>query len=306
MTLSRLVQLVLLTALVACEDPYLTNPSLRLLLKIDGHYLFSPVLSPDQKKLYYLDDTSYDRHFDPTTAMRGDIWVHDLENSTGRMLLHGTFCALALSADGQALAALSKPENMNFVNDSTLCVVLDTAAFSADSVYFHHSGSKWGPWGVHISATGDRLFVDGFSWHNYAIDSTLIYRIDLPGDTVTRVAGYPWLTRGTVLLGEDSVYAESAIGSRVSVNPLDNRWLVFPKGSGTFTNDWAIRDRTVDTVGWLGAKTTPYYAGYIDWPTWTADGRDLVFSAMASGDDARTRLEVWMLEDALKDTARVK
>jgi hypothetical protein len=303
---SRIATLALLTALVACEDPYLTNPSLRLLLKIDGHYLFSPVLSADQKKLYYLDDSSYDSHFDVTTAMRGDIWVRNLEDSTGRMLLQGTFCALALSANGQVLAALSKPENMNFVNDSTLYVVMDTAAVSADSVYFRHPGSRWGPWGVHISDAGDKLFFDGFSWHNYAIDSTLVYRIDLPGDTVTHVASYPWLTLGTDLLSGDSVYAESAIGTRASVNPRDNRWLVFPKSSGTFTNVWALRDRAADTLGSLGAKARPYGTGYIDWPTWTADGRDLVFSAMAPDSPGNTRLEVWMLEDALKDTARVQ
>ena len=302
MTFSRIVPLALLTALVACEDPYLTNPDLRLLLKIDGHYLFSPVLSPDGKGLYYLDDSSYDRHDDPSTIMRGDIWVHNLEDSTGRMLLQGTFCALALSADGQALAALSKPERMDFVNDSTLYVVLDTAAVSADSVYFRHPGSRWGPFGVHISGTGDRLFFDGFSWHNYAIDSTLVYRVDLPGDTVTYVAGRPWLTRGTALLRADSIYAESATGYRASVNPRDNRWVVFPKVDNVM-HYWTLRDRVSGKLGPLGPNTHPYTVGYIDWPTWTADGRDLVFSAMGRGEAS---MEIWMLEDALKDTTQAQ
>jgi hypothetical protein len=300
-TLPRVVLLALLTAVVACEDPYLTNPNLRLLLRIDRHYLFSPVLSPDQKKLYYLDDSTYDNQGDPSTAMRGDLWIRNLDDGTGRMLLRGTFCALTLSADGPVLAALSKPERMGFVSDSTLYVLLDTAATTAESVYFHHHGSQWAPWGVHFSSAGDKLFLDGWSWHDYAIDSTLVYRMDLMSDSVTRVASYPWLGMSIILLGGDLVYAESTTAVRASVNPRDTRWLVFPKGDG-----WAFRDRASDTVGWLGAKTTPYYAGYIDWPTWTADGRDLVFSAMAEGDDARTRVEVWMLVDALKDTARAR
>ncbi len=306
MTLSRVVRLALLTAVVACEDPYLTNPNLRLLLRIDGHYLFSPVLSPDQKKLYYLDDATYDDQDDPGTSMRGDLWVHSVENGTGRILLQGTFCAVALAADGQVLVALSKPERTSFVNDSTLYVLLDTGATTAESVYFRHHGSEWAPWGVHFSSAGNKLFLDGWNWHDYAIDSTLVYRMDLPDDTVARVARYPWLGMGIVLLGGDSVYAESVSGARACVNPHNTRWLIFAKGSGVYTSDWMLRDRIADTVGWLGAKTTPYYAGYIDWPTWTADGRDLVFSAMAADSAGNTRLEVWMLEDALKDTVRAR
>jgi hypothetical protein len=298
---SRIVPLALLTALVACEDPYLTNPNLRLLLKVDGHYLFSPVLSPDRTKLYYLDDSSHDDQADPSTVMRGDLWVHNLDAGTGRMLLQGTFCALALSADGQVLAVLSKPERVYVVNDSTPYMLLDTAATTAESVCFRYPGSEWAPWGLRFSAAGDRLFLDGWNHHGYTFDSTLVYRMDLQSDSVTRVASYPKLSLSTVLLGGDSVYAESCTALRASVNPRDTRWLVFPKGEA-----WAFRDRTVDTVGWLGAKTTPYYAGYIDWPTWTADGRDLVFSAMAADSAGNTRLEVWMLEDALKDTARAQ
>jgi hypothetical protein len=301
MTLSRLVPLVLLTAMVACEDPYLTNPNLRLLLKVDGHYLFSPVLSADRTKLYYLDDTSYDHQEDPSTVLRGDLWVHDLDDSTSRMLLQGTFCALALSADGHVLAALSKPERAGFVSDSTLYLLLDTGTTTPESIYFHHSGSQWAPWGVHFSSAGDKLFLDGWNWHDYAIDSTLVYRMDLLSDSVTRVASYPRLCMSVVLLGVDSVYAESTTALRASVNPRDSRWLVFPK-----EDVWTLRDMTADTLGWLGAKSRPYYAGYIDWPTWTADGRDLVFSAMAADSAGNTRLEVWMLEDALKDTARVQ
>jgi len=301
MTLSRLVPLVLLTTMVACEDPYLTNPNLRLLLKVDGHYLFSPVLSADRTKLYYLDDSSFDNHAYPGTVMRGDLWVRNIEDGTGRVLMHGTFCALALSADGQDLAALSKPERAYVVNDSTLYVLLDTAATTAESVYFHHIGFEWAPWGIRFSSAGDRLFLDGWNHHGYTFDSTLVYRMDLLDDTAVRVASYPWLGMGIVLLGGDAVYAESVSGARACVSPRNTRWLIFPRGS-----DWMLRDMTADTVGWLGAKTTPYYAGYIDWPTWTADGRDLVFSAMAAGSAGNTRLEIWMLDDALKDIAPVQ
>jgi len=283
-----------------CDDPYRINPNLVLLLRRDRHCLFNPVISPDGQTVYYLEDTTNRTLIEwGLNYLVGSLLAFNRADSSEHLLLSGAYRALAISEDGQRLALL----HWGAPRDTTCLLVLDLATGDVDSVNIPHPGIEWDVWDLGFTASGQALVFN--AWLSSS-SGTHFYRKGLVGDTVLRLVQIvSWKTRGFDVFGTDSIYADSVVeGIRPAVNPQNNRWAVFASETGWFGNSWVLHDRWLDTISPLGRETRPYYSDIIEWPYWTPDGRDLIFTAGA-GQGNQRRLELWLLKDAMPESLLV-
>lgn len=274
------------------EDPYLTNPNLVLLLRKEGHCLFNPIPSGDGKLLYYLDDTAYDGSEWPTTSLRGDLRVYNLADGSDRLLLSVQSHHLALSRDCSKLLTC----DASLLPDTLLLLTVDTSGLSPETLRL--TGDHRHLADLAFSTTEDRVvynLIRGTPWR------TCFYSRTPGNDTVARlVHEVPWQQRGFDMFDGDSIYADSvAHGTYPAVNPQNSRWAVFASVGGLMGNWLRIHDRHKGKVNALGSQTHPYRVGYVEWPCWTADGRDLVFSSAPYTGGEIASLELWLLRDAL-------
>ena len=295
------IAVVLVALLVFCgsicedKDPYLSNPNLVLLLKKEGHCLFNPVPAPNGRLIYFLDDSAPDTQNPPTSFVGGDLHVFNLADSSDRLLLQGLFLALALSRDGQKIALLSS----RYRRDTLEAFITDTAGTTVDTVLLPHPGEEWGVRSdLAFLSSGERVV---FSvWMESRSRFTSFISKGLGHDTGTvLIDSVPWAVLGFDVFDSDSIYADSVATGYPSVNPQNSRWAVFASEEGLFGSCWLIHDRQKEKFNALGSETHPYRIGYVEWPCWTADGRDLVFSTAAYTNGEIASLELWLLRDAL-------
>ena len=97
-----------------------------LLLRKEHRFLFSPVMSRDGNRVYYLEDSTPPFKQDPTAVLQGDLRVYELDSQTDRLLRAGDWYALARSRDGHTLAL--PPAKDRWFVDTAVAVVLDTGA----------------------------------------------------------------------------------------------------------------------------------------------------------------------------------
>jgi hypothetical protein len=105
MTLSRVVRLALLTAVVAlvagmaCRRPIVIQPDFALLLSDSGHFRFKPVVSPDGHLVHYLDDSIWSSDAWFLRPFRGGLRVFSLEDSSDRSIPRTRTTSCILSGD---------------------------------------------------------------------------------------------------------------------------------------------------------------------------------------------------------------
>jgi len=292
MILSRLVRLSLLvlalmfTASVACRRPIVTQPDFTLLLSDSGHFRFEPVATPDGKLVYYLDDSTWPEPAWFGNPLRGGIHVFSLEDSSNRLLLPGHFYDLALSPDGMRLAvAVDSPF---YQGTASRLLVLDTGAAHVDTLDVKHLVTFWQVWDLHFFQSGTALLYciradtnsSDFLFYSVLLESvskeTLLFRF----------SGY---IRGFDVLDGDSVYVDTSMREDPVVNPAFPRWVAYTADHRALM----LKDR------WTGAvrrmSGSPSGTHFVEYPTWTRDGRGLLLSASRRNGD---RTELWLLKNA--------
>jgi len=134
---------------------------------------------------------------------------------------------------------------------------------------------------------------------------TYFYSKSINPDTATALLQIlPWTVHGFGLVGSDSIYADSMADGHLSINPLFDKWAAFARQGDFYYRAWSLRNRGTGRLQALGQGSRPYATGFVDWPCWTPDGNDLLFSAAPASNGGKylDPTELWMLKDALSDT----
>lgn len=272
-----MVVLVLCAAL-SCDQPYLHNDNLELALRKPGHHCFCPRLSPDGSRVYYLDDTTLlDRM--GWDEVSGQLRVFDLVDSTDRLLLDCRTSFISMSLDGSLIVTAQ----------DTILLVYDVDREQVETLPRQHLGyphmAPSGAWV--IGRRHNSPSIDDYSYYRFAPES---------GSQPESLTSLTYSVHFDVY-ADDSVFVDTAVrGEQPAVCPADTRWVVFSRLL-PISSSWMVLDRKNGRVGSLGKYAQPYLAGFLSYPSWSADGRDLVFSAaMAKTPD--DWMEIWVLRDA--------
>lgn len=264
------------------------NPPVLLLHK-DSCCLFNPVVSNDDKHVYYLLDSTHGRSVEPSWELSGNLRVCGTDGRSDRLLLKGDFYALALSFDGQMLVAASYYGGR--ITGPNLFVVLDTSGRIIDSILVQpDTPDGCLVFDVAFTPSGETFIFD--AWRGYRGDTTYFYEVDIATGTATLVQTTGWPGCGFDVCKDGTIYSDTATSGHPSVNRVNDRWVVAP---------WVVWDRLRRRAWDLGTRSRPYGEGsFVEFPCWTSDGRSVVFSARKHWIDSQP-LELWLLEDVLDE-----
>jgi len=275
-------------------DPYLTNPNFELLLRKEHHCLFSPILSPDGVHLYYIDIPDWDTRIrvpmeeDDGFMCPGDVFVYSLVDKTER-LLFSSGVDLDLSRDGTKL--LIKVEK----GKATYAILMDTSGTVLESIPYGGGVN----YNISFNANCNGMFWEVVKWDSiYRAHHTFFYQKHFWADTTTiLVYAVPYSGVHFAIFDGDSIYVSR---HSPAVNPVETRYVIFRKEKLSRLEDgeWICHDRYRDTIISLNNESRPYYSGLVGWPRWSADGKDLIFSA-TRGTYRISTVEVWRLKNAI-------
>ncbi|MEO0183551.1 MAG: hypothetical protein ABIL40_08770 [candidate division WOR-3 bacterium] len=287
------VLLICLLALVLlggfCQNPYHTNPNLKLLVGdtiSNSTHNFNPVVSSDGNKVYYLS-ISTDNWTGFYDEQVGSIYCVNIDGSNAHEILAGMYNNLAISPDGEKLACRSYNKGpYGELRAESLIVIMNLVQGNVESLWI---SSKEPIKKLVWSNDGDYL---------YYLTSNAITRLYLQDSTEEIVA----LVNGVVgfdLFKNDSVYTDSTIWNS-EVEPVNQRYVIGT--SGIYSQQFLMRDIQKDSLFTLPDSLEPYYSSWVGQPYWCPDGNVIVFSSAeigggAPGGDAA---EIWILENVFE------
>ena len=284
----RLLTIFLLALLYIggfCESPYTTNPNLKFIagdtLQETTHN-FNPVVTPDGDRIYFLS-VPRDEWSGGYENQAGSIYSVNIDGSDATQLLSGAFDNLAISPDGNRLAAQCFTLLNRYADPESLIIIVDISNLSTESLWISLKEQlKKIVW----NNTGDYLY---FLTDN---DIRRIY-IDNSIEEIISTVGWVW---GFDLFNNDSIYIDDALW-KPEIEPNEQQYVL--GSTDFFSLDLLIRDLQNDTMFALPESLTPYIDNWVGQPYWFPDGHTIVFAAApvgggAPGNDAA---EIWMLEN---------
>jgi dipeptidyl aminopeptidase/acylaminoacyl peptidase len=280
-----------LVAGMACEAPRQIPPDYALWLSDSGHFRFDPIVSPDGRSVYYLDDTTWVYGALPSYHQRGGLRVFGLNDSVDRLLFPGRFYDLALSPDGMRLAVVA--DSPNGRRTASRLITLDTGAAHADTLVVSHIATSYQIGDMHFLQSGAALLYcvrTDSSYKDYRF-----YSVPLePGSKETLLFQFPGYLEGFDVFKGDSIYVDSLVRDDPAVNPVHTRWVAY-----TYSDHWKLmlKDRSAGTVRRVDYGTRPHEDedDFIAEPNWAPNGNQLFFSSAVRDAD---RVEIWSLENA--------
>ncbi len=279
-------------------DPYLTNPNFELLLKRgqSHHWLFSPFLSPDGERLYYIEDTIFypcSHTWPPPLQeagwiqgiLQGNVYVYSISEKSERCLFSGNAVDLDLSRDGMRLLI----EAWNPNHKAHYALLIETSGTFIESIPLPTSTFC----GISLNGNGDGMFWASVEWNPlYRAYHTYLYFKRFWGDTAT-ILVYAIPTIGFFdIFHNDSFYYIQNYSP--AVNPVESRWVIYPEDHWKV---WRCYDRSTKRSINLGRESKPYLYCYVGWQNWSVDGKDLIFSCAQT---SYTELEIWRLKNAIE------
>ncbi len=272
-----------------CENPYQTNPNLKLLVgdtttDYDSIHCSNPVVSPDGNIIYYLRVSADSVN---SECGIGSIFSITAEGKDNRQLLNGKFTRLSISHNGKMLAVCSNRGSFNNPEPESLILVvhLDNVAMSSiDSFWIT---PKW------VSKI-EWAYGDG---DLYYMEYSKVYRLNLlTGNeeifTTPGIAGFD-------LYGDNSIYLDS-IMEYLQINPAQETYAIgiryYDEGS-----EFLLRNIVANKIDTLPYSLIPYCWGQVGYPYWFPGGGDIVFMAKPYTEPAgRGSGEVWILENVFE------
>jgi len=215
----------------------------------------------------------------------GTLWKMKTDGTEATEVLSDTFCALAISANGQKLALATKTEETG-----GKLVIFDLVGLTLDTILTSHSDI----FDVVFSKTDPQKIY--YCSKNYGV-----YRINIDGSGEELIN--PSIRNYFDLTSSDSIITRMPYyHPKPRVHPsLPYIAYIKPKpvaGAYAKTDDIILVNmETMDTT-YLNAN--PYKYSWIFFPYWFPDGNKLIFTAyeFVGGDPLRLRPggEIWLLE----------
>jgi len=177
-------------------------------------------------------------------------------------------------------------------------LVLDTGAAHVDTLVVSHTQTDQQVWDMHFFHNGTALLYcirpDG-----YHTDDFRFYSVSLePGSRETLLFQFPGYVDGFDVFDGDSIYVDSLIRDDPAVNPVRTRWVAYSRSAYPAAyRVWMLQDRQtgVRHPMFVGSGTRPTDRDFVEYPAWTPDGNELVFTA---GERHGDRVEIWVLKNA--------
>ncbi|UCG44187.1 MAG: PD40 domain-containing protein [candidate division WOR-3 bacterium] len=264
------------------------NRNLELLLAVRDCDLVNPVVSPDGSCIYFLRSEPGESGISGRFGgHRGALWKLHLGDEEPELLLAGSFRAIAVSSDGQRLAACDsalvllgrrgKAFDTVIQPDTTLGEIFDVE-FAHDGAYVFFAANR----GVGYRRPCYRVALDGS-------DLTLV---DVGyGSAESDVAGFDLEPDGGIYWG--SWYLLGLAGEYwPQFSPVDS--LVFVSARPGLRG-WDLKLKHTRTEERRDLDAAPRGKAILASPYWYPDGECIVFSARTSGTEGCH--ELWMLRN---------
>jgi|UniRef100_A0A7C6AA78 hypothetical protein len=286
---TSLLMLLLITFLNSlCRHPYHTNPDLRLLvgdtlILNDSIHYFNPVISPKDKKVYYLG-VPWDSVYSGLYA--GSIYTINFDGTDNKKFLEGKFRNIAISQDGEKLAVSNCRSYFPFEPES-LILIINTTSMQMDSFWVSQREIEKIEWG----RNGDYLY---YSFLYYTYDTirvrSLIYRLHLSSATEEFIDTFPRVV-GFDLFNNDSLYLDPVM-AHCQINPIDNKYAI-----GIWSGyEFLMRNIETNKLDTLRSFAQPYARGKVDYPYWHPEENTIIFMAREEvGHGRGTPGEIWIL-----------
>jgi WD40 repeat protein len=277
--ISLLMLLLIVVFNSLCRHPYHTNPDLRLLVGDtltfdDSIHCSNPVVSPKDKKVYYLGGPS-DSH---GQVNAGSIYTINFDGTDNKKFLEGKFYNLAVSRDGEKLAVLNYRSYEPLEPDS-LILVITISTLQIDSFWISFRGVGKIEW----NKDGNYLYYPAHS---------MIHRLHLPTrseevvDSIPRLVGYD-------LFSNDLIYLDSMVFG-VQISPNDK----YAIGIGSDCRVFLMRNIETQKLDTLSGLAEPYAQGKVQYPYWHPEDNTIVFMAQPYwGSMQQSSGEIWILKN---------
>jgi hypothetical protein len=267
-----------------CESPYTTNTNLKLIagdtLQESTHN-FNPVVSPTGDRIYFLS-VPRDEWSGGYENQAGSIYTVNIDGSDATEILSGAFDNLAISPDGDRLAAQCFTLLNDYATPESLIIVVDIATSSTESLW------------ISLKEQLKKIVWNNSGDYLYFLTDNDVRRINVNNaiEEIVSTVGWVW---GFDLFNNDSIYIDDALW-KPEIEPNEQQYVL--GSTDFFSFDLYIRDLHNDTMLALPESLTPYFDNWVGQPYWFPDGRTIVFAAApvgggAPGNDAA---EIWMLE----------
>jgi len=268
-----------------CESPYTTNQNLKFIagdtIQSMTHN-FNPIVSPNGDRIYYLS-VPRDEWSGGYENQAGAIFSVNIDGSDATEMLSGAFDNLAISPDGDRLAAQCFTPLNDYAYPESLIIVFDIAASSIESLW------------ISLKEQLKKIVWNNAGDYLYFLTDNDVRRINLTdsSEEIVSTVGWVW---GFDLFNNDSIYIDSALW-KPEIEWNDQQYVL--GSTDFFSPDLYIRDLENDTMFTLPDSLTPYINNWVGQPYWFPDGRTIVFAAApvgggAPGNDAA---EIWLLEN---------
>lgn len=255
---------------ISCEWPwgkFKRNPNLRLLRSEGAATLFSPVCSPYGKRIYYIKANYKWLDEELSGPLRSiDYYGAEIEVKSGN------YCAIAISPDGSILALVC-----GTTYTGGRVILIDTLGNFIDTL----SNSQTNIIKIEFSRLAQKIY--------FLTKDRKLYRINVDGTNEEYIK--ECCDKYFSLTSTDSIIESYG---PIRVHPQD-KYLVatqLPR-----QNDLLLINRISGDTTELNAN--PYKKSMIDWPYWSSDGKELVFTAAEVKMHGHLRAEVgelWVLE----------
>ena len=280
-----------------CENPYQTNPNLKLLVgdtttDYDSIHCSNPVVSPDGNIIYYLRVSADSVDYGYGWGI-GAIYSITAKGKDNRLLLNGKFTRLSISHNGKMLAVHSNRGAFDYPEPESLILVLhlDSVAISnIDSFWITAKRIEKIEW-----ASGDNdLYFSTVDYYNF---KTTIYRLNLTDSTEEEVKIISGVI-GFDLLQYDSVYVDDSIKPQPQIEPVSEKYLIGTYGF--MGKDFLMRNLSNGILFTLPDSCEPYGIGDVGSPYWFPDGNTIVFAASPYIEGSGAPAEIWILENVFE------
>ena len=282
-----------------CENPYQTNPNLKLIAGdtiYDSTHNFNPVVSPDGGNVYYLSISVFNwTGFYDDQA--GAIYSVKIDGGGVEEILRGLYNSLAISADGKKLACQSykKEAEPYFISPESLIIVVHIIEGTVESLW------------ISSKEKIRKLAWDNEGNYLYYLTTNAIKRLYLPDSTEEIVMSISGI-KGFDLFKNDSIYLDSTIWYP-EIEPTNQRYIIGTAGifgdTGIFGDKFIMRDTQGETLFTLPDSLVPYMFSFVSQPYWLPDGNTIVFSAAEQGfGPVGNAAQIWILENLFEQIGK--
>lgn len=263
----------------------------------------SPVWSPDANQVYYIESRGEWWEF---LGHRGDIWVVDSDGQNPSRLKEGDYLYLAMSPDGEKLAATVR--NYRYVAPGGTLVVIDLPTLEECMVPMPDSNAF--VFGAEFTSSADKLIYyavfgytsstpEGFYWFDFTDSSTtLLFEEEWKNFAGFDVHQEKIVTAGKIRGTDGSLESDLEKGGAWPEFGPNGGRLLSVSGYGAYLLGGNVMHLVHAQAGTLIAHldVQTYELSTAAFPDWSSDGDKIVFASKPwGGDNQRGNFELWVL-----------